>query len=450
MVKSSSSYKTPTWSDAARRIVVWFMVLVAMAVAGGAYVLWGKWPIRDTGEPRVLYEVPERTSARALVEDLHQQKLIAWPWALRVVLRVTGWETRIRAGYYYLSPRNSVMEIAQKLTSGEMATRAMTIPEGKASWEIFGILNNYFPLDSLVFDSLVNSREFAASLGLDAPSLEGYLYPDTYVVPWKLNERDLLAMLVARFQEVLDDLDLEDNAFVQKYGVHGLVTLASIVEKEAAVRREQRRIAGVFHNRLRKGWSLGADPTVRFAVRKMTATLRKEDLAINSPYNTRRFTGLPPGPICNPGESALRATLNPEKTSMMFFVAKDDGSREHFFTETYADHNHYKDIAAQNRARMKLLAAQRADSLAAAALAAAAEQAADTAAARPENRQDKTAAGAPGEESGPRPREPKIQEPRDAKSAPGRETRLQEPAPAPVTRTTPARRESTKVSPPGN
>src|SRR5690606_25969916 len=219
-------------------------------------------------------------------------------------------------------------------------------------------------------------------------------------------EKHALAMAANRFHELIADMPLEDNAVIRKHGVRGLVTLAPIVEKEAAARREQRRIAGVFHNRLRKGWSLGADPTVRFAVRKMTATLRRDDLAINSPYNTRRFRGLPPGPICSPGEDALRATLNPEKTTMMFFVAKDDGSREHFFTETYAEHNRYKDIAAQNRARMKLLAAQRADSLAAAALAAAAEQAADTAAARPENRQDKTAAGAPGEESGPRPREP--------------------------------------------
>lgn len=446
MVKPS--YKTSTWGDAVRRFLVRLVVLAALLTATGVYMLWGKWPLfPDPDAPRVLYEVPEKTTARALVKDLHEQKLIAWPSALRFVLRVTGWETRIRAGYYYLSPRNSVMEIAMKLTSGEMATRAMTIPEGKASWEIFGIVDNYFPLDSLVFDSLVNSREFAASLGVESPTLEGYLYPDTYVVPWKLSERDLLAMLVGRFQEVLAELDLEDNEFVQKHGVHGLVTLASIVEKEAAVRREQRRIAGVFHNRLRKGWSLGADPTVRYAVRKMTATLRKDDLAVNSPYNTRRFTGLPPGPIANPGEAALRATLNPEKTRMMFFVAKDDGSREHFFTETYAEHNKYKDIAAQNRARLKLLAAQRADSLAAAALAAAAEQAADTAAERAENRQDKTAAGpaVAGEERA-RPRETKIQEPRDAKNAAGRETRLQETAPGPAARNARAR-ESTKVTP---
>jgi UPF0755 protein len=370
MAMVKPSYKTKSWNVGIRSLIAKAVVVFALMGATGAYVLWGKWPpVSDADTPRVLYEVPGKISARALVEDLHKQKLIAWPWALRLVLRLTGWETKIRAGYYYLAPHNSVMDVAVKLTSGEMATRALTIPEGKASWEIFGILDNYFPLDKVVFDSLVNSREFAASLGVESPTLEGYLYPDTYIVPWKMTEQDLLAMLVNRFHEALGALDLEDNAFVQKHGVHGLVTLASIVEKEAAVRREQRMIAGVFHNRLRLGWSLGADPTVRFAVRKMTSTLRKDDLAINSPYNTRRFIGLPPGPICSPGLLALNATLNPQKTRMMFFVAKDDGSREHFFTETYAEHNKYKDIAAQNRARYKALAAQRADSLASATAA---------------------------------------------------------------------------------
>src|SRR5690606_12715039 len=230
-------------------------------------------------------------------------------------------------------------------------------------------------------------------------------------------EKHALAMAANRFHELIADMPLEDNAVIRKHGVRGLVTLAPIVEKEAAARREQRRIAGVFHNRLRKGWSLGADPTVRFAVRKMTATLRRDDLAINSPYNTRRFRGLPPGPICSPGEDALRATLNPEKTTMMFFVAKDDGSREHFFTETYAEHNRYKDIAAGNRARQRTLAV---------AGGAPATEGADTLA--PGARQDKTVAG-PDLETAPTPagasklREPALQE---GKPVRGRDQRIVE------------------------
>jgi UPF0755 protein len=365
-----------------------FLVLIA---AFCAFLLWGKWPGPLAGgtEPRILYEVPENTTASQLARDLHERRLIAFPRILKAVLRVTGWETRIRAGFYYLPPRNSVMEVARKLTFGEMATRAMTIPEGLASWEIYGVLKKYFPLDSVLFESLVYSPEFARSLGLSSDGLEGYLFPDTYIVPWKLKEQDVLRLLVSRFQEVAAGLPLEESDFVKRHGVHGLVTLASIVEKEAAINREQKTIAGVFHNRLRKGWSLGADPTVRFAVRKMTSPLRKDDLGTLSPYNTRRFTGLPPGPICSPGESALRAVLNPEKTRMMFFVARDDGSREHYFTETYAEHNAFKEIAAGNRSRLRELALLRADSAARASEAVADKTGADLPVVDPASREVK-------------------------------------------------------------
>ncbi|HEX2612072.1 MAG TPA: endolytic transglycosylase MltG [Fibrobacteria bacterium] len=366
-MKSSSrngSRGTPrrgTLARLQRARYVWLPLLPAAILA---FTLWGRLPdFSGTGGARVLYEVPEGVTASGLARDLHEKGLIAFPRVFKAVLRVTGWQTRLRAGFYYLPPRNSVMDLARKLTSGEMATRAMTIPEGKASWEIFDILKRYFPLDEAVFDSLVNDPDFAHSLGIEADGLEGYLYPDTYIVPWKLKEADVIRLMVTRFQEVTGDLDL-DTEFAKEYGLHGVVTLASIVEKEAAVRREQRTIAGVFQNRLRKGWSLGADPTVRFALRKLTAPLRKEDLATSSPYNTRRFTGLPPGPICSPGESALRAALAPSNTRMMFFVAKDDGSREHYFTATYAEHNAYKDSAAVNRERMRILAEARADSAA--------------------------------------------------------------------------------------
>jgi UPF0755 protein len=342
------------------------------------FLLFGKMPTLPGGDApkRVLYEVPENTTASALIQNLYEKRLIAFPEVLNLVFRVTGWEKRIRAGFYYLPAHNSVMGIAKTLTSGEMATRTLTIPEGKTSWEIFGILRRSFPtdsLDSLTFEELVHSPEFARSLNVPAASLEGYLYPDTYVVPFSMKERDLLRLMVSRFHEVIADMP-RDAYIVERYGVHGWVTLASIVEKEAAVNREQRRIAGVFTNRLRQGWSLGADPTVRFALRKLTGPLRSEDLRGDSPYNTRRFRGLPPGPVCNPGEAALLATLKPEKTRMMFFVAKDDGSREHYFSVTYAEHNVLKEQAAANREKMREMLALQEDSLLAAAEAAPADK----------------------------------------------------------------------------
>ena len=296
----------------------------------------------------VLYEVPKKASLSNLGQDLEKKGLIPSSFLFKTFLRLSRQDKKIRAGYFYVKPSNSTLEMAWTLTSGKMATRVVTIPEGKTSWEIYSILKAHFPLDSLKFDSLVHSRDFAKSCLVEAPSLEGFLFPDTYVLPWKISERDVLKVMARRFHEVAAEFEMT-SAVYRQYGLRGWVTLASIVEKEAAVPSEQDLIAGVFHNRLVQGWSLGADPTVRFAIRKLTGPLYASELDINSPYNTRKFTGIPPGPICNPGRGALRASLNPLATDKMYFVAKDDGSREHFFAVDNDQHNKYKTMAAANR-----------------------------------------------------------------------------------------------------
>jgi UPF0755 protein len=176
---------------------------------------------------------------------------------------------------------------------------------------------------------------------LQARDAEGYLFPDTYIFPWRITEADILRTMSNRFQEVLSEL-LVGSDSLKIMNPHRLVTLASIVEKEAAVNSEKKLIAGVFTNRLRLGWPLGADPTTRFALKKLTGPISAADLNENSPYNTRRFVGLPPGPVCNPGREALLAALRPQKTRMMFFVAKNDGSRQHYFSASNEEHNAYK------------------------------------------------------------------------------------------------------------
>ncbi len=300
------------------------------------------------GQEEILYEVPRNIGVSALAADLAAKGLIGNARIFSLYLRVTRMDKKIRAGYYFLPPANSIFELAKQLTTGRMATKTITIPEGKASWEIYSILKGHYKLDSLRFDSLVQSGDFASTLGANARGLEGYLFPDTYVLPWDLTEEEVLKILYQRFRAVLAELDTSAAPFV-KHGLHGFVTLASIVEKEAAVKSEQRLIAGVFLNRLEKGWSLGADPTVRFALRKLTGPLYVSELGSNSAYNTRKFAGLPPGPICSPGKEALLATLNPLETDMMYFVAKDDGTREHFFSKDGSQHNRFKSEAARNR-----------------------------------------------------------------------------------------------------
>ncbi len=332
------------------------LALTLAAVFGGGYLLLGRsaGPVAESAETfskdgLILYEVPRNATATFLAYDLHAKGLLPFPFIFKMFIRVTGQARRIRAGYYYLPPHNSVLELAYKLTSGKMATQTVTIPEGKTSWEIYGLLKAHFDIDSARFDSLVHSQSFAHSLGLKAPGLEGYLFPDTYILPYRISSEDVLRIMVRRFQQEIADLPHDSSAVLRRYGELGWVTLASIVEKEAAVRNEQALIAGVFFNRLQQGWTLGADPTVRYAVHKITGPLYVDDLNVNSPYNTRRFPGLPPGPICNPGKSALLAALQPENTKMMFFVAKDDGSHEHYFSATNEDHDRYKAMAADNR-----------------------------------------------------------------------------------------------------
>ncbi len=326
--------------------------LLLLAIAWGFYLFFGK-PLKvfsSSSEEMVLYEVPKNATTSFLARDLYSKGLISFPLVFKAFIRITDREKRIRAGFYYLPMRNSIMEMAERLTSGKMATHTVTIPEGKASWEIYGILKQDFPMDSIVFDSLVRDKDFAYSLGLKAPGCEGYLFPDTYILPWKISEKDALRSLIKRFQEVAVEMN-DGSEVVKLYGIHGWVTLASIVEKEAAVNSEETLIAGVFYNRLRQNWSLGADPTTRFALRKLTGPLLTKDLNAKSPYNTRLYSGLPPGPVCNPGRDALLAALQPRKTKMMFFVAKDDGSREHYFSATNDEHNAFKAQAAENRRR---------------------------------------------------------------------------------------------------
>jgi UPF0755 protein len=160
-------------------------------------------------------------------------------------------------------------------------------------------------------------------------------------LPEKYTAAVVIRRMVARFNEVFATVEW-DPAIKEKYTPHQIMTVASIVEKEATLASERGRIAGVFHNRLRKGWPLGADPTVRYIFRRFDGPLYVSQLNSDSPYNTRKFAGLPPGPICSPGLGAIKASAKPDSTEDMFFVALWDGSGAHYFSKTNAEHDKMK------------------------------------------------------------------------------------------------------------
>ena len=297
----------------------------------------------------VLLEIPKGSSA-AKVSQILQEKGV-WKDGLAFKVRNKMDKPSLKAGWYEIPPRQTLEQIFALLASGKNAVRKVTIPEGRASWEIPAYLKKAFPdLNEDRWNKLVQDPKFAQSLGVDASSLEGYLLPDTYPFAIDANQETIIKQMVAANLKLRDEMKDKPNSKWATLGNwHKVLTLASVVEEETGKPDERFLIAGVFHNRLEIGMPLGADPTVRFIFRNLTGPIYKSQLNSDSPYNTRKFKGLMPGPISNPGRKAIEAALFPADTKALYFVAKDDGSGTHFFSNTLTDHNKFKDVAAKNR-----------------------------------------------------------------------------------------------------
>lgn len=327
---------------------IFVLLLVILAIFA---VLQGKKRINAVSDNQetVLLEIPKGSSA-AKVSQILQEKGV-WKDGLAFKVRNKMDKPSLKAGWYEIPPRQTLEQIFALLASGKNAVRKVTIPEGRATWEIPAYLKKAFPdLNEDRWNKLVQDPKFAQSLGVDASSLEGYLLPDTYPFAIDANEETIIRQMVAANLKVRDEMKNKPGSKWATLGNwHKVLTLASVVEEETGKPDERFLIAGVFHNRLEIGMPLGADPTVRFIFRNLTGPIYKSQLNSDSPYNTRKFKGLMPGPISNPGRKAIEAALFPADTKALYFVAKDDGSGTHFFSSTLTDHNKYKDVAAKNR-----------------------------------------------------------------------------------------------------
>jgi UPF0755 protein len=234
-----------------------------------------------------------------------------------------------------------------------------TFPEGRTCQDLSGILQRAEVVpDSIAFARLCGDTAVARQVGIPGHTgIEGYLFPDTYLFDGTETPLDVVRIMFKHQQQVLREVGDSTSPVVKLYGWHGAVTLASIVEREAAVRTEAPKIAGVFWLRLEQGIPLGADPTIRYALGKFTGSLKKSELAKDTPYNTRLYAGLTPGPIANPGRDALRAAFHPDTAEgWLYFVAKDDGSREHFFARDLNQHVNFKNQAIHNRKKSGVMA----------------------------------------------------------------------------------------------
>ncbi len=331
------------------------VTIIFLLLAGGvAYHIFIK-SVTTQRNPNPITEsvviIERGATLEKIVSMLTHYRIIDSPLQFKILSILKGDTRKLKAGRYKLSNRMSVSEIVSNLAKGNVYNNTVLIPEGLPSWEIASLLSRNIGMDSSAFIRLVHDSAFAKTLSVDAGNLEGYLYPDTYIFPWSASPSEIIREMVRHSNEVYAR-NYKVNSITSKYSRHQILTMASIVEAEAAVDSERVLIAGVFYNRLRKKMPLGADPTVCFVQRKFGQKLLKKDLLVESPYNTRKFPNLPPGPIVNPGEASISAAINPAKTDMLYFVAKDDGSWEHYFTSNQVDHIKMKQLACETRNRI--------------------------------------------------------------------------------------------------
>ena len=240
-------------------------------------------------------------------------------------------------GEFTVQSTFSHARILKLIFSGEAGmTMNVVIPEGSDLRKIASILQKRIAVDSSLFMKLAHDDSLCMLLGVKQTSMEGYCMPDTYNLYKKQKAEEILKKL-AVIHQLFWDKQCEDLQKGSPYSKHEILTLASIIEAEASIASERERISGVYHNRLKRGMKLEADPTVQYAIGKRKR-LFYSDLRTDSPYNTYRYAGLPPGPINCPGRESILAALKPEKHAFIFVVAKGDGSGEHIFTTNGTDH----------------------------------------------------------------------------------------------------------------
>lgn len=291
--------------------------------------------------PAVLHasrtvEITPQMGVLAIARHLEDEGVIRSRFSFIALALLRGTIRSLKAGEYEIPPGTNSLRVLKLLEAGKVKPHLLVLPEGATVRE----LAQQFEAEGLApaqeVLELSHDRQFLLSLGIKADSLEGYLFPDTYRVFKGMRPAEILARMVQRLREVVTP-DLLAKAEAKGLSLHALLTLASIVESEAVLPDELPLIAAVFWNRIKRDMPLQADPTVSYAVGKDGRAPTRDDLQVDSPFNTYKYRGLPPTPIGNPGKAAIIAVLNPAKADYLYFVSIDD--RRHHFSSTLEDHN---------------------------------------------------------------------------------------------------------------
>ena len=306
------------------------------------------WKI-DCDHPEKLVTIPKGLSASAVAELLKKESCLENNNIFKLALNMTMKNRSIRAGRYNLKGISSIGQLIKVITSESGDQIRVTLVEGWTVEQFSDELKNKLDIDKNKFLRLSQDYDFIRSQNIDASSLEGFLFPDTYILLKTYTEEEIIHILVTQYKHNSKRL-MKEIILPNKLSMNEITTLASIIQGEAIYHDEMAIISSVYHNRLKKGMLLQADPTIQYIIPGKPRRLFNKDLEIDNVYNTYLYKGLPPGPINNPGIAALAAALTPLETDYLYFVS--DGEGRHIFTRTIEEHNLAK-LELKRKRRLK-------------------------------------------------------------------------------------------------
>ncbi|ANC78185.1 hypothetical protein ABE65_015825 [Fictibacillus phosphorivorans] len=333
-----------------KRVLIVFVILITMSVLWTVYQMS---PPEGTAER--VFVIRENSNLNTISKHLKDKEFIKSSFLFSVYATVTGKQSKIVRGEHTIKQGKGYNDILQDLSTLENETEAIEVivSEGLTVLEIADRLNKLGIVDRKQFlhaakswDTLTEKQQEKLGVNKEVKksntkfAVEGLLFPDTYYFEKNMKDDEVIHQMTERLLHETSKITIKTDQTPYE-----MLTLASIIEKEALLNEEKRKIAGVFENRLKEGKKLQSCSTVQYLLERPKATLRRKDLKIKSPYNTYLNKGLPPGPISNPDLASIKAAANPEKHDYYYFVAKQDGTWSHFFSKTYKEHRKYTQLS---------------------------------------------------------------------------------------------------------
>jgi UPF0755 protein len=318
------------------------ILLIPVFLGYGTYRLMERMffsPVDPGNTKSVLFQIAPGSSFKQICNDLEKEGLVKYAWSLDIISRLKKVDKQIHAGEYELNKAMRPTDILTHLVSGKIYERRITVKEGVSVWEIGKLLEDVGLITKKEFNAAIVDVELLRQAGIpeESKSFEGYLFPDTYAFSRPIDAKRIIWTMLKQGTDKWPD-EFTTRAEELKMTRHEILTLASIIEKESGSKiEEQPLISAVFHNRLKQGMKLQADPTVIYGIPNFNGNLTRQNLETPTPYNTYTNFGLPPGPIANAGFSAIKAALYPANSEAVYFVSNNKG--EHVFSNTLEEHN---------------------------------------------------------------------------------------------------------------